>query len=333
MMCWHRYYTWMCLLVWALVVPIGVAADVSVRPLLVDRVIEPRSLLTESITVTNTTQNKLTIYATVNEVSLDEGGEIKDFVPPGASDRTVSVTSWLEITRGRIELQPGETVTVPLTIAVHHDAKPGRYHAFVGFVYASKRYEAEAIALSGKASGVIVRLELADQRREGLRISRFVVDRFVSGLNAHVAEITVENFGEVPATPTGEIIFYNSRGQEIAEIPLAGSVASLAPGERKLLQYPIPDGFSLGRHKANIRLQYGSQQLAQLTDTTFFLVIPWKIVVLFLAIVLTLVIVLLLWWRRHIGHDSVSDEIDDVRLFVNSGVSRNPADHDINLKS
>lgn len=329
-----RYSVWsisiFCLLLFAS--PLAVLAEVSVRPVLVDREIEPRGLFTEEITLTNPTSRRLTVYATVNEIALDAGGEIREFIAPVVSDRTRTVTSWLEITRGRIEIPPGESVTVPLTVRVHHEVEPGSYQAFIGFVSASKRHEAEAAALAGEAVGTVVRLELPDQRQEGVRISRFVVDRFVSGVSDHLAHVTLENVGDLPVVPAGELLFYDSRGQEVAEVSVNAAGITINPGQSETFETIVPAGLALGRHKANVRLSYGTVQRAQLMDTTFFMVFPWQLLALFFGGLLGVILLLIWWWQRTVSRESLPDEIDDVRLYVKTGVSRNEADHDINLK-
>ncbi|MEN9920315.1 MAG: hypothetical protein RL538_208, partial [Candidatus Parcubacteria bacterium] len=64
------------------------AADLSVSPLFLDLDSEARDIITKDITVTNNTGSKQIVYATVNEVAVDEGGKIMEFVSPAMSDRT-----------------------------------------------------------------------------------------------------------------------------------------------------------------------------------------------------------------------------------------------------
>jgi hypothetical protein len=122
------------------------AAGFTVSPVLLDLEVSARDVVTKDITITNSSEAKQFIYATVNEILIDEGGEIKEFVSPVMTDRSNTVTSWIEISRGRLELEPGEQKTVPLTIRVSPSAEPGNYHAFVGFVATNKQYIAEATA-------------------------------------------------------------------------------------------------------------------------------------------------------------------------------------------
>ena len=189
------------------------ASEFTVRPFLVDRVVEPRDIVTDTVLLTNDNQSrKYVVYATVNEISVDTAGEIKEFVSPVMTDRTNTVTSWIEVTRGRIEIPPGEKKEVPLTLHINPFAEPGVYHVFVGFVPAPNRPTAEAVALKGEADGVLVKITVADKREDSMKITSFLIDRFVTGEENREVDVVVENKGDIASAPKGEVVFYNSRG-------------------------------------------------------------------------------------------------------------------------
>lgn len=310
----------------------AVAAGVDVRPFLIDVEMTPRESQVKTVTLKNNyPTRKAVLYATVNEISLDAGGEIKEFVSPVMTDRTNTVTSWIEISRGRLEVMPGESLEVPLTINVHPYAEPGTYHVFLGLVEASKRNVAESLAMAGEADGVIVKIVIADQRKDSMRISRFLINRFVTTQENKQVSVEIENMGDVPSAPSGEIIFYNSRGVEVGNVPVESS-GVVQPGEKTMIAVNIPLSTTLGRYKANVSLSYGDNQSAALYDTTYFYMMPWKIVfIVILAItVVSLLIVLLL--RRALSAQQVQEDGDEVVMYVKDGHDPQPKDHDIDLK-
>ncbi len=307
------------------------AADVSIRPFLIDRTVEPRDVVTENITLTNDSAQKKIIFATVNEITVASDGEIKEFVSPVMTDRTNTITSWVEITRGRIELNPGESTEVPLTLRVHPYAKPGEYHVFIGFVAGSKRPTAEAIALAGDADGVIVKLTIDDSAEEFLRISRFMVDRFVIKDDQRVINIEVENKGDLPSTPSGEIIFYNSRGEEISSVVVNENNIEVPAGETATLSATVPFYNELGRYKANIALQYGEQQAA-IYDTVQFYMLPMHIIAFLLIGIIVISLLIMLLFRRAL-HENDDEGEYDLPLTVRAGHEPNPKEHDIDLSN
>jgi hypothetical protein len=314
-------------------VPSLAAASFTVTPLLIDRDVEPRDILTEEITITNVSSVPLRLFASVNEIVLDEGGGIKEFVSPSVADSSVEVTSWIEVRRGRISIAPGETVTVPVTLRISPTAKPGNYQAFIGFAHGSNVDEAQAKIFAGAGIGSIVRVQIEDDVNVLLRLMRFSVDRFVTTLKEHSVSFSMENPGDVALVPDGEIIIYNTRGEEVTSYPVNAERAEIAPGSVKDFSVPIiPDGL-FGRYKAYLTLEYGDTQRAALYDTTFFYAVPVPMLVgIFVAILCTVLLMLFLL-RHRFAHDHHHDDDDGhVTLYVRPGVAREEVPHDIDLK-
>ena len=312
--------------------PLAEASGVTISPLLVDLELEAREVTTTEVTLTNDTERKVVLFATVNEVAVDTTGEVKEFVSPVMTDRTNTVTSWLEITRGRIEIEPGETKKIPLTVRVHPYADFGEYFAFIGFVEAPKRPEAEAVALAGNANGVILKIDLADTRVESLRISGFLVDRFIINENKRGIEVEIENVGDTNTTPTGEIIFYNSRGEEVSSLPFNESKEEIAAGEKRVLVLEVPFTDKLGRFKANLALEYGNDQTATVFDTAQFFMIPLRIVVMSIFSIMAAAILITFLLRKIFYEESYDSEDGTVLpLYVRTDRDHNEKDHDIHI--
>ena len=124
----------------------------SVLPLAIDEKVQPRDIITKEITITNTGTTPVTIYPTVNNISLKEGGDIEAFLAPVESDKSTSLASWTEISRLGINLRIGETRKIPVTFRISPTAVPGTYHTFLGFADGGNRDEAEARVKSGPVS-------------------------------------------------------------------------------------------------------------------------------------------------------------------------------------
>jgi len=70
------------------------ASGITVRPFLIDETLLPRGYSQNLITIRNDYDyRKAVVYATVNEITIDKDGEIKQFVSPVMTDRTNTVTS------------------------------------------------------------------------------------------------------------------------------------------------------------------------------------------------------------------------------------------------
>ena len=304
------------------------AGELVIRPFLIDETLEARDIVERDIVLTNTYDTrKLTVYATVNEISVDDTGEIKEFVSPVMTDRTDTVTSWIEMKRGRTDVLPNSTTSVPLTIRTHPQAKPGVYHVFLGFVDTKKAHLAQEAAMAGKADGVILKITVVDNREESLRLSRFGVSRFVLSGDQN-ATVELQNLGDLPASPAGEIVFYNSNGEEVAAAAVPKT--TIAPGESVSIDTPLPVKNSIGRFKANLSLQYGENQSASLFDSTTFYLMPPHLMLLLLLAVLVVGSLLAISLQRALANRN-EEEDDEVAMYVREGHEPNPQDHDIDL--
>lgn len=314
-------------------IQISHGSEISVHPLLLDLELESREVVTHNISLTNDSDTKISVYATVNEIAIDADGEIKQFISPVMTDRTETITSWVEIVRGRIELEPRETKTVPLTVRMHPQTKPGEYHAFISFIPEKKRPAAEEIALRGNAEGLILKISLNEIRNEQLRISTLQVSRLIIKENQRTMSIEVENSGESDAVPTGEIIFYNGRGEEIASAQVNEQRVVVPSKTKTSLLVTVPFFNELGRFKANVTLQYGGNNKSSTFDTVQFFMLPYKMaaILVFVIILCSLFVTYLL---RRVFRDELEFDEDgkDIPLYIRNDREHLDKDHDIHVK-
>ncbi len=303
----------------------------SVAPLVIEREVLPRDQIDEVIKITNTTDRTLRIFPTVNEVILGVEGGMEKFLPPAVTGTATSATAWIEIQRGRLEVKPRETIRVPLKINVGLNAVSGDYYVFVGLPEADKRDDAEVMALRGAAPGVLLRISVSDTKKEFLQLNSFTSERFIVDNEKRTVTYVLENTGDKPVMPRGDVIFYSQNGKEVASVALSHT-EMLAPGTKRDFTIAIPEGVPLGKHKALLRLNYGDSQAASLYDTTFFTVIPLPVLIGTFIAVLSLTLLLSVWYHRRYRDTTVHDEMDYVPVFVRDGHVREAKDHDIHLK-
>jgi hypothetical protein len=306
-------------------------ANYSVSPLLIDKELEKRDIVTETITLTNNESRMVRIYPTVNEISVDEGGSIKTFVEPSmVADRTTSITSWLEISRARIELSPGESKQIELTIRVNPDVAAGEYHAFVGFPEGSNRPEAENRVFAGGVPGTVIRVGVDKVQNQFLRLDRFSVEKFVKNAEEGNVSYTLSNPGEDPVVPQGEIIIYDNNGNEVNSLAINPEKTVLEGAKQSEFKAALPSDLPMGKYKAFLSVEYGDHQTASVHDTAFFYVLPLTSVAIIFAIVLVFAILIALYVHRKFDLADTDVDADDVALYIRQGRSESK-DHDIDL--
>jgi hypothetical protein len=302
----------------------------AVSPLVIDEEVEARDIIQKTITLTNTGAQPVTVYPAVNNISLQEGGTIDEFLPPVSSDRTQSLASWIEISRLGINLQSGESREIPLTLRINPSPVPGTYHALVGFGTGRNRDEAEAMIKAGQAPGTVITVTIVEKKNEVLKLSGFVVDRFVTQAVNQGARYTFRNPGDEVLVPKGEIIFYDKTGKEVATASVNDENVSIPPGGEHVFETQVPVGGLFGKYKAFLSVEYGTTQRASVQDTSFFYVLPLKVIIGILAI-LILIVAVSAWHVHRKYFDEDTDDSERLMVHVRDGQS-DPLHHDIDLK-
>jgi hypothetical protein len=328
-----RYYLFALFLVGgSLLAPVGtLAADFSVVPMAFNLNVEKRDIIEETITLTNTTGQQVRLYASVNEVAVDGSGMVESFVEPSMLDKKVSPTTWVEITRARLELAPGETRAVPFTIRMNPNTEPGEYSVFIGFASASNNPEAVAAIMAGNGQGTLVNLVIDKKQDQFLRFERFSVDRFVTGKGTGQVAYTLINPGKVDVVHGGEAIFYSTKGEEIAAVPLNAEQVAVAKDGSADFTVTVPAHLGIGKYKVYVSVEYGEHMTDSVTDTAFFYVLPLRDLIIVFVVVLALAIGITLYVHRKYDIEMDDHGADPVALYVRKDVSE-AREHDIDLK-
>ena len=269
------------------------AKGLTVTPAVVDEKASARDILNKSITIQNTTSRKLMLYPSVNDVNPEAGEQA--FAPAsGSQGLSNSLANWIELSRGVIEISPGETKQIPFVIHVNLSAVPNMYHAQVSFFEGGDRSDAESRTPAGS---VIVNLEVKSDAKEILQLKKFSTDNVVFTGDDVIFKYQVQNIGNLDLHPSGEISIYNRRGEEIASLDVNKEGRTVSPDQSSQLASVWNGVQGFGRYKALLTVNYGSQTAA-VTDTVFFWVIPWKQLLGLFVVSMIAIIFLALYFQR-----------------------------------
>jgi hypothetical protein len=299
------------LLVFLSLIPIQVHADapktLQISPAVIDEKAKQRDIMHESITLQNVSDHTLNLFPAVEDVNKSNGDQSFSYADT-ADARSDSLANWIELSRGVIQLTPGETKTVPFVIHVNMNAVPGLYHAELNFTDGETRDQTTNRAPDGSAS---VNVEVKADIREGLQLTRFSTDRMVFNGDDVLFNYNIENNGNQDLQPTGDIRIYNRRGEEVATIDVNKEGKSISPEQTAQLAsvWSAVNGF--GQFKALITVNYGKTQTASVQDTVFFWIVPWKqLLGLFTATMIVMVILGIYFHRwfeeRHLNKLAVA---------------------------
>ncbi len=273
-------------------------AELTVVPVVVDEKAKARDILKKSITITNTTQRKLNLYPAVNDVQAEAGQEA--FVSSqGGDDEKDSLANWIEISRGVIDLMPGESREIPFVIRVSLNALPGTYHADISFYAGSTVAEAQARNPLGV---VTVNTEVQADIKESMQLNKFISDGFFFSGDDVLFNYQLENIGNQELRPKGEIRIYDRKGREVASIPVNPEGKSFTPDQAAQLASAWSAAKGFGKFKAFLNVDYGNNQSGSLQDTVFFWIIPWQQLLAIAVISIMAIVVSAIYFHRWLEH-------------------------------
>jgi hypothetical protein len=273
------------------------AAEQSVTPAVIDDKAAPRDILKKTITITNPLSHKATFYPVVRNMLTQNG--IQEFSTPDVANLSDSLANWIHISRGGIELWAGESKTIDFEIRINLTAKHGIYHAAISFPDGSHRAEAEAKA--NTAPSTIVNIEVIDTAKEYLEIKEFVPAKKIFPLAPFILNYNLENKGDKPIIPRGEIFIYDRNGKEVGTISVNEDNKIIEAGTLKSFSNEWSGSHGTGKYKAILDISYGTNHKTRVQDTVFFWIIPWYVIALLLIMIICISLgVVIMFNRIHI---------------------------------
>lgn len=311
----------------ALAVPgVAFAADLSASPMVIDGKGKPREIMTYSVRLTNNSSRLLTVYPWVTNYTATSGAE--EMPDLTRADLSTSLANWIEMTRGVITLEPGESKDIPVLIQVSLSATPGTRHALLRFAHGINRIDAES-NVAGTLT-VPVNIEVVDDAKEMLQLRTFAPEKqWFTSSDARFS-FALENIGNRGVVPRGKIRIFDRRGMEIASVEANDGGEKLEPSATALLGAVWTADGKFGRYKAMLDLSYGDGRRT-IQDTVFFWVIPWqKLLGLFLSLTIISVIIAVLIQSRGSARPSyaaerASSESVAARAYDDDGASVRPS--------
>ncbi len=265
----------------------------TVTPVVIDEKGKIRDILNETLTLTNTGVGTLTLFPSINDVN-DANGQQPFAYAQNASGLTASLSNWTELSRGVIDLAPGETKTVPFVITISPNAIPNTYHANITFTQGTTREEADA---NPPLATVEVNLEVDADIHEAMQLVKFSSDNVVFTGDDVLFNYALQNIGNQNLAPTGQIDIYDRNGEEVASVDVNKEGNSISPDQTAQLASVWSGASGFGKFKALLTVNYGSQQ-ASVQDTVFFWVIPWKQLLIGFFVTMVAVVILGLYFNR-----------------------------------
>lgn len=263
----------------------------SVSPTIFDMTANPGQQWQSTVRVINANPFELVIYIdVVNFVPKGEAG-VPRFVLIGETNtEQPTLAQWIT-TEKKFTIPAEQTIEIPLKIQVPTDASPGGHYAAV--LVSTKPNDGGSGDNNVKTAQVIsslLFLRVTGDISENSAIRSFRTADYILSRPETDFEIRIENKGNVHVQPQGEIKIYNMWGQERGVVPINQQTlfGNVLPNSVRKYSFSWSSEWSvtdIGRYTAVATMAYGVDTRQFMTADTAFWVIPWKILLIFFAVI------------------------------------------------
>lgn len=254
---------------------------------------------TLDITVHNVTKYALDFSASVDDFGAkDETGQPSIILDPTDSLPT-SIKTWVQSIPS-FRLQSNETKHINVSMLIPPGAEPGGHYGVIRFTGRSP----DATGSIGQvaSAGTLVLVRVSGDIKETLELASLDITKdgkngtiFESGPLTFVSRF--KNTGSVHVKPVGHIEIRDAFGHSNV-VPLNESEGNILPGSIRRFESPLNTTWMFGHYTADLSIAYGTTGQA-IVRTISFWVIPYKLILLTLAVLLTLVYIIAKAIRRY----------------------------------
>lgn len=252
-----------------------------VSPAHLELYVPPGSSKTFSLAVSNNTSTDIKLSVSVEDITAGSDGE-------GAlttSKGTYSLTNYLSLPQTEVMLYSGETKNLGFTVSVPAGGSlPGVYGAVVFSYTNGQGSSVSNIKVSSRiASGIFVRTTNSPVVKSEVKSFGTENDGSVFFEPKLNLKLAYQNESEVHVVPRGTLTISNMLGREVKVIPIDSWFVLPQSTRTRLIKFS--DNYLFGRYTARLNIDNGVGGVVETRSVSFW-ILPWKILLLLLAILL-----------------------------------------------
>ena len=267
-----------------------------VSPVRSDVTIKPGQSQTINVTATNITTTDANLQAIVNDFTSNsnETGQPALLLTPNSFAPNHSLKRFVKPIPS-FSLKPGQQKTVPVVISVPSDATGGGYYGTIRFAPAGSNGVDKTVTLAGSV-GSLVLLKVPGDIKEQMSIASFDVRQgdspkslFFGNKNIS-ALVRFQNEGNIQEAPFGKILLKDRSNKLLGEYEIndANPRGNVLPDSVRRYSVNFDKIGSFGVYHVIGNFGYGTNGQLLSASTTFY-VIPFVLILAFLAAVAVLV--------------------------------------------
>jgi hypothetical protein len=254
-------------------------AGITLIPASIEKAADPGSTITETLTVTNESNEDKEFFLFKRNIKGVESGGVPVFAEEGEEKTGYEMDTWIDVQTDALKVPANSQVEVPVTINVPNTATPGSHF---GGVFVSQ--EPPKLRQTGAGVGYevasIVSIRISGDIIDTARIRSFSTDKlFYTAKHVNFAA-RIENQGNILIRPRGPLTITSIFGGKPESFMVNESLAGVFPGYSRDLEFAWDsDGLGFGRYEAILALVYDGEEGQKTIDASLvFWIFPLKII-------------------------------------------------------
>ncbi len=251
----------------------------------------PGETIETKINIRDVSVSPLVVSSAVNDFGADGENGIPKISLNTSDPNPYSLITWVKPI-GKLTLQPKQIDALPVSIAIPANAAPGGYYGVIRFTAAAPQSNTTSVTLSASL-GTLVFVRVNGTAKESASLEEFSTTQ--NGNKMFLFEATpvdftirVKNDGNVYEQPVGQIAVTDMFGNPVGNVNVNLDRRVVLPGSIRKLDASLDKGvlgnrMLFGRYTAKLTMTYGANGQKVTTELSFF-VIPWKLILLGLAV-------------------------------------------------
>lgn len=292
------------------------ASGVSAIPPRLEITVNPDGASSQIIKVRNESKEAKTITTEVKDfIVTDNQGTPVIISSEDESSNRWAASSWIQISPSTVQLKPGETKSLTITVMPPANALPGGHYAMVLHTPQGVSTFSSTGASIQTQVGTLIYVTVPGDINQDALVQSFTAPKF-SEFGPIKFSTTIKNLSDIHIQPVGAITIKNWFGGETAQINL--DATNIFPYTTRDFTNTLDKKWLFGRYQANLQAIYGSNG-GLITATIFFWVIPWRLIILIgvaIAIIITLVVIKKKQPKNNLPTDEVAElekELEDLK--------------------
>ncbi|MDB5179631.1 MAG: exported protein of unknown function [Candidatus Saccharibacteria bacterium] len=244
--------------------------------------------------VLNVTGSDLSFKTAVNDFAAKDETGTPSILLDEAAPTPTSIQTWVTSIPD-FSLKAHETKTIIAVITIPVSAEPGGHYGVIRFSGTSPTLNGTGVGLSASA-GTLFLVRVAGTVTEKLTLATFEATAnskqsalFEYGPITFVTRF--QNTGNVHVQPTGTILIENIFKNKVASLDINSEKGNILPSSTRRFESTLNQKWLFGRYTATTTVGYGTQGQA-IVETISFWVIPYKLILVGLAVLATLIYIL-----------------------------------------